>query len=76
MSALELGASTARILNLNKIYELHGKEDEYQLNPFFNNKILNRSIIVKHKLNSTEIKDYAELKTNCTKLVLPIDSSN
>jgi len=76
LAALELNSSTARILNLNKIYENHRKDDEYKLYPFFINKILNRSIIVKHRLSNSEIQDYKELKPISTKLVIPIDTNN
>jgi len=76
LAALELNSSTARVLNLNKIYEIAGKNNEYKLYPFFHNKILNRSIIVKHKLSSSEIHDYHELRPICTKLVIPIDTNN
>ena len=73
LASLEGVASTANVLNLNKIYEIQGTKEQYHSNPFFKNNILNRSIIVKHKLRESEIEDFPELRHACTKLIIPID---
>jgi hypothetical protein len=42
LSALENTASTARVLNLRKVFADYGEEDEYKKSPFFSNNTLNR----------------------------------
>ena len=74
--SLDLTASTARILNLHKVFEKYGNKEFYLSDPFFQNKILNRSIIVKHKLRPSEIADFKELNPISTKLIIPIDVTN
>ena len=49
--SLNENASTARTLNLVGVWRKHGDSTpEYRTCPFFRNSILNRSIIVKHRL--------------------------
>jgi hypothetical protein len=50
LTALENSASTARVLNLLATHRRFPDDEELAKNPFFKNKLLNRSIILKHRL--------------------------
>ena len=70
---LHTSASTARVLNLLMIYRKHGEDPEYKQNPFFDNVLLNRSMIVKHRLRSNELDMFESPRTSATKVMIPID---
>ena len=72
-SALENSASTARVLNLRKVFVNFGHEDDYKKSPFFINRTLNRSLILKHRLRGDERDDFTEFRSVATKIVVPID---
>jgi len=73
LSALENTASTARVLNLRKVFADYGEEDEYKKSPFFSNNTLNRCLILKHRLRGNERDEFTEFRNVATKLVVPID---
>lgn len=73
LASLENTASTARVLNLRKVFTEYSEEDEYKAKPFFNNQTLNRSIILKHRLRGHERDDFAGFRNIATKLIVPID---
>jgi len=73
LSALENSASTARVLNLRKVFADFGDDDDYKTSPFFKNPSLNRCLILKHRLRGNERDDFTEFRNIATKLVLPID---
>lgn len=74
--SFDLTASTARVLNLHNVFEKYGNKEFYLSDPFIQNKIFNRSIIIKHKLRPSEILDFKELNPISTKLIIPIDVTN
>jgi len=76
LAGIEAMQSNARILNLRKTYEKYAAQEDYQEYPFFKNKRMNRSIVVKHKLQGSEITDFPELKPISTKIIIPIDIEN
>jgi len=69
---LRKSAATSRVLNLWQIYQKDGRKLEYEQSPFFNNSLLNRSIILKHRIRGGEadLFDYPVLTG--TKILLPI----
>ncbi len=73
LNALENSASTSRVLNLRKIYLESAEDPTYEKHPFFQNPILNRSLILKHRLRGNERDDFMTPRTVATKLVIPID---
>ena len=73
LSSLENSASTARVLNLRKVFAVYGNDDDYKKSPFFNNPSLNRCLILKHRLRGNERDEFTEFRNVATKLVLPID---
>jgi hypothetical protein len=60
-------------LNLVDVCLKHRARPEYHSHPFFLNSLLNRSIIVKHRLRANELEDFQEERTSATKVVLPLD---
>ena len=61
------------MLNLNKIYNMHGQEPDYAEKPIFNNRFLNQSIILKHRLRQNELELFDDHRSVVTKIILPID---
>jgi hypothetical protein len=66
-------ASTSRVLNLNKIFNMHGHDPEYAEKPLFHNRFLNQSIILKHRLRQNEMELFEDHRSVVTKIILPID---
>ena len=73
LTHLQSTAATCRVLNLVKIAQLFGHEDEYRARPLFRNRFLNQAIILKHRLRGTEIDLFDSHRTVATKIILPID---
>ncbi len=73
LSSLENSASTARVLNLRKVFADYGDDDDYKKSPFFKNLTLNRCLILKHRLRGNERDEFTEFRNVATKLVVPID---
>jgi hypothetical protein len=72
LTSLQQTASTARVLNLNLAASKN--DPEMQRAPFFIHPVLNRAIIVKHRLRPNELETFDTPKANATKIMLPIDS--
>jgi len=73
---LERTGSTARILNLLKVYRENGTEQEWIEKPLFVNRELNSSIIIKHRLRQNEHDIFFAPRKNATKIVIPIEKSD
>ena len=73
---LENRASTTRVLNLVRVWKLHGESPEHQAAPFFKTAVLNRSIIVKHRLRADERGLFPTSRSIATKVILPLDITN
>jgi hypothetical protein len=71
LTSLQQSASTARVLNLN--LTAAGGDPELQRAPFFKHPVLNRAIIVKHRLRPNEYEVFDTPRPNATKVMLPID---
>ena len=70
---LDKNASTARALNLLRIWREHREDEAYKERPFFQNAALKRSIIVKHRLRANEVDSFEDLRAIGTKILVPID---
>ena len=71
--SLKANAATARVLNLLAVWKEYGATPGYVDRPFFRTSVLNRCIIVKHRLRRDET-DYFNGKRHVgTKVVLPLD---
>jgi hypothetical protein len=73
LTHLQSSASSARILNLNAVWRRWGNSRDYKDAPFFENSLLNRSIILKHRLRNNELDLFAGSRGGATKVILPID---
>jgi hypothetical protein len=73
---LKANASSARVLNLLEVWAEHGSDPEYRERPFFASPILNRGIIVKHRLRRDERDLFVGKKQVATKVILPLDPSD
>jgi hypothetical protein len=73
---LSANASTARTLNLISVWERWGEDDDYKRLPFFESTVLNRSIIVKHRLRPYERDAFHFDRSLATKVILPIDPTD
>ncbi|MEY4249225.1 MAG: hypothetical protein RJA87_858 [Pseudomonadota bacterium] len=76
LSALENSASTARVLNLRRVFANFSDDPSYSKSPFFQNSTLNRSLIVKHRLRANERSEYVAARNVATKLIIPINEND
>jgi hypothetical protein len=74
LASLDNVISSSRVLNLNKIYKLFRHNEEYSARPLFSNPLLNRAIIVKHRLKPSERQLFNEVRNVATKIMLPIET--
>lgn len=73
LTNLQRSASTARVLNLLKVWEDHGHTEEWSKAPLFQHRMLNRALILKHRLRRDEIDVFRVRRHVATKIILPID---
>ena len=65
--------SSSRVLDLNALAAENPNDPDYARLPLFTHPVLNRSIIVKHNLGSTEGDRAAPGRFNTTKVIFPFD---
>ena len=68
--------SSMRVLDLVKINKVHGDTESYKKQPLFHSRILNQSIIIKHRLRANELEMFETPRAVATKLVIPIDRND
>ena len=73
LTALQESSSTARVLNLAGTLRRHAQEPEALNPPFFEHPMLNRCIVLKHRIRANEAEQFRSPKQNVTKVLLPID---
>ncbi len=71
--ALSESASTARVLNLVSTLRTAQEDRSLSEKPFFTNRILNASIIVKHRVRPHEADLFSKPRATATKIMAPID---
>jgi len=76
LTTLERSASTARVLNLLATHKRDPDDPELVARPFFENRILNRSIILKHRLRPHEQLEFPSAASTVTKVLIPIDQTD
>lgn len=76
LTTLERSASTARVLNLHAIHKREPDNPELLARPFFENRILNRSIVLKHRLRPHEQLEFSSAASTVTKVLIPIDHTD
>ena len=75
LAHLRRSASTARVLNLLKIFLDHGQDAEWAERPLFRTPALNRSLIIKHRLRRDEADCFYLRRQVATKVVIPLDAT-
>ena len=76
LAHLQNSASTARVLNLLRVAKRKGDDAEYSEKPFFRNPVLNRTIILKHRLRRDELELFYDGRQTATKIIIPIDGDD
>ena len=74
LTSLDKVISSSRVLNLNKIYKMHRRSAEHSAKPLFSNALLNRSIILKHRLRAGERHHFTDGRSVATKILFPLDT--
>lgn len=81
---LKGSASTARVLNLLRVWEENGdssidgtvKNPEWAERPVFQTTALNRALIIKHRLRRNEVDLFTGRRQVATKIIIPIDEND
>lgn len=73
LANLRRSASTSRVLNLLHVWHLHGRSEAWKARPMFLSPILNKAMIIKHRLRRHEVEQFRTPRHTATKVVLPID---
>lgn len=76
LTALEGSASTARVLNLAATHRKYPDDPHMAQAPFFRNRLLNNSIILKHRVRPNEYNLFSSPRPIATKIMLPIDATD
>lgn len=73
LSLIRESASTTRVLNLPRVKERFGDQEEYGAKPLFKTR-LNTCLLIKHTLRPGEEEFSIRPGLSCTKIVLPFSS--
>jgi restriction endonuclease Mrr len=76
LSSLQETAASSRVLNLVTTWKQSGPQAQYADRPLLENRVLNRSIIVKHQLRANERVYFDDKRLSATKIIIPIDMDN
>jgi hypothetical protein len=75
LSALTRAASN-RVLNLITIADANVDNEKHKSAPLFESKIINNSIILKHRLRADEIDLFSPRRALATKIIIPFERSD
>src|SRR5258708_4458353 len=75
LSALN-DASSNRVLNLAAIGQAQLGNDDYKSRPLLHSRILNNSVILKHRLRADETELFPTGRALATKIIIPFDVTN
>ena len=75
LSALE-GASSSRVLNLIAIADANADNEKHKNAPLFLSPVLNRSLVLKHRLRADENDFFATRRAVVTKIIIPFERSD
>jgi hypothetical protein len=76
LTALEQSASTARVLNLLAPHRKADSDPALVQAPFFRNRLLNQSILLKHRVRPHEMELFSTPRATVTKILIPIDGAD
>jgi len=74
--ALERTASTSRVLNLLSVEHSHADTPEWSEAPFFKNRVLNASIVIKHRLRADDQFLFGDFRASATKILIPFERTD
>ncbi len=74
--ALSESASTARVLNFVSTLRKLAEDPSLAEKPFFHSRILNASIIVKHRVRPHEAELFSKPRATATKIMVPMDGKD
>ncbi|MFO1248834.1 MAG: hypothetical protein U1E93_11570 [Alphaproteobacteria bacterium] len=75
LSALS-GASSNRVLNLVAIGAANADNPDFRAAPLFTSKIINGSIILKHRLRADEMDFFHDRRVQATKIIIPFERTD
>jgi hypothetical protein len=75
LSALE-GASSSRVLNLIAIAEANADNEGHRTAPLFLSNVLNRSLVLKHRLRADEVDFFTTRRALVTKIIIPFERTD
>lgn len=76
LSNLENSGSTARILNLRNAHLKNPDRAELHSSPFFSNPVLNKCILLKHRVRQDERDLFVDRRKVTTKIIIPLDHND
>lgn len=76
LARLQNSGATSRVLNLNRLNRQYQELPEHRSRPFFRSPLLNKALIVKHRLRENELDLFQDYRSNATKVILPIDGDD
>ncbi len=76
LESLARTGSTSRALNLVRIGDEQADQPDYAAQPFFATPVLNRAIILKHRLRLDEVDSLKLGRRLATKVIIPFDRKN
>jgi hypothetical protein len=76
LANLKKSASTARVLNLLRVWQEHRGSAGWRDAPMFRHPALNRALILKHRLRRDEVDRFRNHRHVATKIILPIDGDD
>ncbi|MCU0881445.1 MAG: hypothetical protein MUF14_02125 [Hyphomonadaceae bacterium] len=71
LEMLSKRGSTTRVLNLHRVNELALDDPDYLTRPFFNDRLLNRAMFIKHRLRRDELYMMPRKQRVATKIIFP-----
>ena len=76
LARLQNSGATSRVLNLNRLHRQYDGLAEHREQPFFRHPLLNKALIVKHRLRENEKDLFDDYRSSATKVILPIDGAD
>lgn len=76
LSQTLVSAESSRLLNLSQIHKRWSQFEDYAERPLFENKILNRAIVMKYTPRPGELFEYTERRVKSTKILFPLDRND
>lgn len=76
LANLKTTASTARVLNLLRVWQEHRHAEGWKAAPMFRHAGLNRALILKHRLRRDEVDRFRTHRHVATKIILPMDGDD